>query len=49
MHGKVSSLRESTAVLTMAKSDDEVLIRVESGGGVVHGYGLGASPVTAHS
>jgi serine protease SohB len=41
---EVSSLREEiTAVLTMAKSDDEVLIRVESGGGVVHGYGLGAS------
>lgn len=41
---EVSSLREEiTAVLTMAKSDDEVLVRVESGGGVVHGYGLGAS------
>ena len=41
---EVSSLREEiTAVLTMAKSEDEVLVRVESGGGVVHGYGLGAS------
>ncbi|MBB6055722.1 protease SohB [Tolumonas osonensis] len=41
---EVSSLREEiSAVLTMAKSDDEVLVRVESGGGVVHGYGLGAS------
>lgn len=41
---EVSSLREEiTAVLTMAKSEDEVLVCVESGGGVVHGYGLGAS------
>ncbi|WP_024870612.1 protease SohB [Tolumonas lignilytica] len=41
---EVSALREEiTAVLTMAKSEDEVLVRVESGGGVVHGYGLGAS------
>ncbi len=41
---EVSSLREEiSAVLCMAKSDDEVLVRVESGGGVVHGYGLGAS------
>ncbi len=41
---EVSSLREEiSAVISMAKSDDEVLVRVESGGGVVHGYGLGAS------
>lgn len=41
---EVSSLREEiSAVLMMAKPDDEVLVRVESGGGVVHGYGLGAS------
>lgn len=27
----------------MAKTDDEVLLRLESPGGVVHGYGLAAS------
>lgn len=41
---EVASLREEvTAVLTMATEQDEVLVRVESGGGVVHGYGLCAS------
>lgn len=41
---EVSSLREEvSAVLMMANCDDEVLVRVESGGGVVHGYGLAAS------
>lgn len=40
----VSSLREEiTAILLTAKSSDEVLIRLESAGGVVHGYGLAAS------
>ena len=40
----VASLREEiTAVLTVAKSDDEVFLRLESGGGIVHGYGLAAS------
>ncbi|MBA59183.1 MAG: protease SohB [Gammaproteobacteria bacterium] len=40
----VSSLREEiTAVLAVAEDDDEVLIRLESSGGVVHGYGLAAS------
>ena len=40
----VASLREEiTAILTVATEDDEVFIRLESGGGVVHGYGLGAS------
>ena len=40
----VSSLRqEVTAVLTVASGDDEVLVRLESAGGVVHGYGLAAS------
>lgn len=40
----VTSLREEiTAVLTVATEDDEVFVRLESGGGVVHGYGLGAS------
>ncbi|MCF1427207.1 MAG: protease SohB [Shewanella sp.] len=42
---EVASLREEvTAVLTIAdKSRDQVLINVESGGGMVHGYGLAAS------
>jgi serine protease SohB len=40
----VSSLREEiTAILTVATENDEVFICLESGGGVVHGYGLGAS------
>ncbi len=41
---EVDALREEvTAVLAVAKSTDAVLVRLESGGGVVHGYGLGAS------
>ncbi|WP_267256322.1 protease SohB [Coxiella endosymbiont of Ornithodoros maritimus] len=40
----VCALREEiTALLTTATHDDEVLLRLESGGGVVHGYGLAAS------
>lgn len=40
----VSSLREEiTAILTVANENDEVFLRLESGGGIVHGYGLGAS------
>ena len=40
----VTSLREEiTAILTVAAENDEVFVRLESGGGVVHGYGLGAS------
>lgn len=40
----VSSLREEiTAILTVATDNDEVFLRLESGGGVVHGYGLAAS------
>ncbi|HHK5604253.1 protease SohB [Neisseria polysaccharea] len=40
----VESLRhEITAVLLIAKPEDEVLLRLESPGGVVHGYGLAAS------
>jgi serine protease SohB len=40
----VSSLREEiTAILTVATENDEVFLRLESGGGIVHGYGLGAS------
>lgn len=41
---EVDGLREEvTAVLCAAKEQDEVLVRLESGGGVVHGYGLAAS------
>jgi serine protease SohB len=40
----VSSLSEEiTAVLNAAQPKDEVVVRLESGGGVVHGYGLGAA------
>ncbi len=35
--------QEISAILTCATCDDEVLVRLESGGGTVHGYGLGAS------
>ena len=41
---EVSSLREEiTAVLTVAAPQDQVVVRLESPGGVVHGYGLAAS------
>uniref|UniRef100_UPI00404771B5 protease SohB n=1 Tax=Rheinheimera sp. TaxID=1869214 RepID=UPI00404771B5 len=41
---EADSLREEiSAILSIAKADDEVLLRLESGGGVVHGYGLAAS------
>lgn len=40
----VSSLREEvSAILSAAKKTDEVLIRLESAGGIVFGYGLAAS------
>lgn len=40
----VDGLREEiTAILTMAREGDEVVARVESPGGMVHGYGLAAS------
>jgi serine protease SohB len=40
----VASLREEvTAILTVASENDEVFLRLESSGGVVHGYGLAAS------
>ena len=35
--------REITAVLTSATSEDEVVVRLDSGGGLVAPYGLGAS------
>ncbi|MFB6325313.1 protease SohB [Pantoea deleyi] len=42
--GEVSSLREEiSAVLAVKQPGDEVLLRLESPGGVVHGYGLAAS------
>ncbi|MDA0979626.1 MAG: protease SohB [Proteobacteria bacterium] len=41
---QVTNLREEiTAILSVAEAGDEVLIRLESPGGVVHGYGLAAS------
>lgn len=40
----VASLRqEITAVLSQATADDEVVVRLESAGGMVHSYGLAAS------
>ncbi len=40
----VSSLRrEITAVLSMARANDEVVVRLESRGGMVHAYGLASS------
>lgn len=40
----VASLREEvTAVLSVAGPEDEVLLRLESAGGLVHSYGLAAS------
>ncbi|CDZ83272.1 putative periplasmic protease [Citrobacter koseri] len=41
---EVSTLREEvTAVLAAFKPQDQVVVRLESPGGVVHGYGLAAS------
>ncbi len=41
---EVTSLREEiTAVLAVAKPTDEVLVRLETGGGMVHAYGLASS------
>ncbi|MBJ7549618.1 protease SohB [Marinomonas ostreistagni] len=40
----VHSMREEiTAILSVATAKDEVVVRLESPGGVVHGYGLAAS------
>lgn len=40
----VDQLREEiTAALLRARSGDEIVVRLESGGGMVHAYGLGAS------
>ncbi len=41
---RVGALREEiSALLQVAQPQDEVLVRLESAGGVVHGYGLAAS------
>ncbi|MDX1302019.1 protease SohB [Photobacterium sp.] len=41
---EVASLREEiSAVLAVAVEGDEVLLRLETGGGMVHGYGLASS------
>src|SRR5699024_11367387 len=41
------SLTQSiNALLQVAENGDEVLLRLESGGGMVHSYGLGASQLT---
>jgi len=43
----VSALREEiTAILNVAKTNDEVVILLESGGGMVHAYGLAAAQLT---
>ena len=43
----LESLRhEVTAVLELATAKDEVVVRLESGGGMVHAYGLAASQLT---
>jgi serine protease SohB len=40
----VASLREEiTAILNVATTNDEVIVRLESAGGMVHGYGLAAA------
>ena len=40
----VENLREEiSAILTLATKEDEVLLRLDSGGGMVHTYGLAAS------
>ncbi|KKK57575.1 hypothetical protein LCGC14_3053100, partial [marine sediment metagenome] len=39
-----TNLREEiTAVLSQAKSEDEIVVRLESAGGMVHSYGLASS------
>lgn len=43
----VENLRqEITAILTIASPNDEVVLRLESPGGMVHGYGLAASQLS---
>ena len=41
---EVSSLREEvSAILSVVTKNDEVFVKLESGGGMVHGYGLASS------
>lgn len=41
---ETTALREEiSAIIAVAKPEDEVLLRLESPGGIVHGYGLAAS------
>ena len=41
---EVASLREEiSAIIAIAEKGDEVIVNVESGGGMVHGYGLASS------
>jgi serine protease SohB len=41
---EVNTLRDEVSmILSLASAVDTVLVRLESGGGVVHGYGLGAA------
>lgn len=42
-HGGNHLREEVTAILTLATPEDEVVVRLESPGGVVHGYGFCAS------
>jgi serine protease SohB len=43
----VDTMREEiSAILTIATANDEVVLKLESGGGVVHGYGLAASQLS---
>lgn len=43
----LASLRqEISAILTVATPEDEVLVNLQSGGGLVHAYGLAASQLT---
>ncbi|MFD1805725.1 protease SohB [Pasteurella oralis] len=47
MASDTNALREEiSAIIGVAKPEDEVLLRLESPGGVVHGYGLAASQLT---
>ncbi len=44
---KTTALREEiSAILNVAKSEDEVLLRLESPGGIVHNYGFAASQLS---
>jgi serine protease SohB len=38
--------RELSAILALASTSDEVVLRLQSGGGLVHAYGLAASQLT---